>query len=41
MTRVSKAPATLVERYVELWNEPEADARRKTIEPLRHPGGAN
>jgi hypothetical protein len=30
-----------VERYVEVWNEPDADVRRKTIEALWAPDGAN
>ena len=31
----------LVERYVELWNEPDAGSRRATIEALWRPDGAN
>jgi len=30
-----------VDRYVELWNEPDAGARRRTIEELWAPDGAN
>jgi hypothetical protein len=30
-----------VERYIELWNEPDADVRRRTIEELWAPDGAN
>ena len=30
-----------MERYVELWNEPDAEARRRTIEELWRPDGAN
>jgi hypothetical protein len=33
--------AELIERYVALWNEPNADLRRKSIEELWVPGGAN
>jgi hypothetical protein len=49
---VSSAPRTMgapaaamdlefVDRYVELWNEPDAQVRRRTIEELWAPGGAN
>jgi hypothetical protein len=31
----------MIERYVELWNEPDAESRRKTIEELWEPDGAN
>ncbi|HTW10169.1 MAG TPA: hypothetical protein VME46_21885 [Acidimicrobiales bacterium] len=30
-----------VERYVALWNEPDAEVRRRTIEDLWAPDGAN
>jgi hypothetical protein len=30
-----------VDRYVEVWNEPDAAKRRRTIEALWVPGGAN
>jgi hypothetical protein len=30
-----------IERYVEMWNEPDAGLRRRTIEELWAPGGAN
>jgi hypothetical protein len=30
-----------VERYVALWNEPDAEARRRTIEDLWAPNGTN
>jgi len=33
--------ADLAARYVELWNEPDPAARRKTIESLWTPDGAN
>ena len=33
--------ASLIERYVELWNEPDPVVRRKTIETLWAPHGAN
>lgn len=33
--------AQFTERYVEMWNEPDADRRRTTIEELWAPNGAN
>ena len=30
-----------IERYVELWNEPDPSARRATIEQIWPPNGAN
>lgn len=30
-----------IDRYVEVWNEPDAEQRRRTIEALWVPGGAN
>jgi hypothetical protein len=30
-----------IDRYVEVWNEPDDELRRKTIEALWVPGGAN
>ena len=33
--------ANLIERYVELWNEPDPEVRRRTIRELWHPQGAN
>jgi hypothetical protein len=33
--------ASLIERYVELWNEPDPGLRRKTIEALWAPHGSN
>ena len=33
--------ASLIERYVELWNEPDPEVRRATIEELWAPRGAN
>jgi hypothetical protein len=30
-----------IDRYVEAWNEPDAEQRRRTIEALWVPGGAN
>jgi hypothetical protein len=32
---------TFIDRYVELWNEPDAEQRRATIEQLWAPRGAN
>ena len=34
-------PLDRIERYVELWNEPDAASRRMTIEALWQPDGAN
>jgi len=30
-----------IDQYVEVWNEPDAELRRRTIEALWVPGGAN
>lgn len=30
-----------IDQYVEVWNEPDAEQRRRTIEALWVPGGAN
>jgi hypothetical protein len=30
-----------IDRYVEVWNEPDPEQRRRTIEALWAPGGAN
>jgi hypothetical protein len=35
------ANVEFVERYVALWNEPDAEARRGTIEDLWAPDGTN
>lgn len=33
--------ASFVDRYVDIWNEPDPQLRRKAIEDLWAPGGAN
>ena len=33
--------ADLIDRYVEVWNEPDDDARRRSIERLWRPDGAH
>ena len=32
---------TFIDQYVQVWNEPDAEVRRRTIEALWVPGGAN
>ena len=38
---MSEELVKFIERYVELWNEPDAELRRTTIEELWATGGAN
>jgi hypothetical protein len=38
---MNEAHLAFVERYVCLWNEPDAEVRRRTIEELWAPDGAN
>jgi hypothetical protein len=38
---MNKANLDFVQRYVSLWNEPDAGTRRRTIEELWAPDGAN
>ena len=33
--------ADLIDRYVDVWNEPDEDARRRSIERLWRPDGAH